>query len=375
MRVLITGADGFIGKNLRLLLAERAGLEVISFTRAQCASELPSLLQGVDFVFHLAGVNRPQDPSEFYAGNANLTGALCEALRQQVRSGGARPGVVFTSSTQAQRDNDYGQSKRQAEDALRQLAHDTGLPVHVFRLPNVFGKWCRPNYNSAVATFCHNITRGLPINIHDPSAVVTLVYVDDVLRHFVQLMDGGTVALDTDGFAQVHPQYSTTVGELARQIQAFRDSRQTLVTERVGTGLVRALYATYVSYLPPEAFAYCVPQYGDARGVFVEMLKTPDSGQFSFFTAHPGITRGGHYHHSKTEKFLVIKGQARFRFRHMQTDETHALETSGDKPEIVETVPGWTHDITNIGNEEMVVMLWANEIFDREQPDTYTCPL
>lgn len=375
MRVLITGADGFIGKNLRLLLSERADLEVVPFTRAQSASELPSLLKGVDLVFHLAGVNRPQDPSEFYAGNTDLTAALCDALRRQVHDNGARPGVVFSSSTQAQRDNDYGRSKRQAEDALRQLERDTGLPVHVFRLPNVFGKWCKPNYNSAVATFCHNITRGLPISIHDPSAVVTLVYVDDVLRQFVQLMDGGTVSLDTDGFAEVHPQYSTTVGELARQIQSFKDSRQTLVTERVGAGLVRALYATYVSYLPPETFSYAVPQYGDARGVFVEMLKTPDSGQFSYFTAHPGITRGGHYHHSKTEKFLVIKGQARFKFRHMQTGETYALDTSGNKPEVVETVPGWTHDITNIGTDEMVVMLWANEIFDRANPDTYACPL
>lgn len=171
------------------------------------------------------------------------------------------------------------------------------------------------------------------------------------------------------------PQYTTTVGELARQIQAFKDSRATLLTERVGTGLLRALYATYVSYLPVQSFAYTVPQYSDPRGVFAEMLKTPDCGQFSFFTAHPGITRGGHYHHSKTEKFLVIKGQARFKFRHMQTGQAHELVTSGEKPEIVETVPGWTHDITNIGTEEMVVMLWANEVFDRDRPDTFACPL
>ena len=258
---------------------------------------------------------------------------------------------------------------------LQAFTARTGAVAHLFRLPNVFGKWCRPNYNSAVATFCHNIARGLPIQINDPAAPVTLVYVDDVVERFIELMDGADAAVDAEGFATVTPQYTTTVGELARLIETFRASRDTLVTERVGTGLVRALYSTYVSYLPPELFAYTVPMHGDARGVFVEMLKTPDCGQFSFFTAHPGITRGGHYHHTKTEKFLVIKGEARFKFRHMQTGETHELVTSGAKAEIVETVPGWTHDITNIGSDEMVVMLWANEVFDRAKPDTYACPL
>jgi UDP-2-acetamido-2,6-beta-L-arabino-hexul-4-ose reductase len=202
-----------------------------------------------------------------------------------------------------------------------------------------------------------------------------LVYIDDVVEHFVQLMDGAVPMAGPDGFSTVQPQYATTVGELVGQVRAFRDSRNSLVTERVGSGLVRALYATYVSYLPVEAFAYDLPQHADERGVFVEMLKTPDCGQFSFFTAHPGVTRGGHYHHSKTEKFLVIKGQALFRFRHMQTGQTHELQTSGDKPQVVETVPGWTHDITNTGAEELLVMLWANEIFDRARPDTYDCPL
>ncbi|MDY0050528.1 MAG: hypothetical protein RBR73_07255, partial [Halothiobacillaceae bacterium] len=258
---------------------------------------------------------------------------------------------------------------------LQALALRTGNAAHVFRLPNVFGKWCKPNYNSVVATFCHNIARGLPIQINDPAAPITLVYVDDVIGRFFQLMEGAVTAVDAEGFATVAPQYTTTVGELAKLIQSFRESRKTLTTERVGTGLVRALYATYVSYLPVESFTYPVPQHGDPRGVFVEMLKTPDCGQFSFFTAQPGVTRGGHYHHSKTEKFLVIKGAARFRFRHMQTGETHELVTRGDKAEIVETVPGWAHDITNIGSDEMVVMLWANEVFDRSKSDTYACPL
>jgi UDP-2-acetamido-2,6-beta-L-arabino-hexul-4-ose reductase len=375
VKVLITGADGFLGKNLRLHLAERKDVEVACFTRANEVAQLPALLERVDFVFHLAGVNRPQDPKEFTAGNVDLTQVVANSLCAVARRTGKKIPIVYTSSTQAERDNAYGQSKRAAEEVLRQTARSHGIPVHVFRLPNVFGKWCKPNYNSAVATFCHNIARDLSIQINDPSAPVTLVYVDDVVERFMQLMDGADSSLDADGFATVAPQYTTTVGEIARQIQAFKDSRSSLVTDRVGTGFVRALYATYVSYLPAESFTYTVPQHGDARGVFVEMLKTPDCGQFSFFTAHPGITRGGHYHHTKTEKFLVIKGRARFKFRHMQTGQAHELVTSGDKAEIVETVPGWTHDITNIGTEEMVVMLWANEVFDRARPDTFACPL
>jgi UDP-2-acetamido-2,6-beta-L-arabino-hexul-4-ose reductase len=283
--------------------------------------------------------------------------------------------VIYTSSTQAECDNPYGRSKRAAEDALFALQRAHGIPVHVLRLPNVFGKWCRPNYNSAVATFCFNIARDLPITINDPTASVTLVYVDDVIERFLQIMDGADASRDAHVFTDVAPQYTTTVGELAEKIRSFKDSRSELTTERVGCGFLRALYSTYVSHLPPESFSYAVPQHGDERGVFVEMLKTPDCGQFSFFTAHPGITRGGHYHHTKTEKFLVIKGKARFKFRHMQSGETHELVTSDEKAEIVETVPGWTHDITNIGSVEMLVMLWANEVFDRSRPDTYACSL
>lgn len=371
MKVLITGANGFVGKNLQLHLAERKDVQVVCFTRDDDVAQLPTLLQGVDFVFHLAGVNRPQDPQEFVSGNVDLTQTLCQAVCAMAEATGKKTPVVYTSSAQAGLDNPYGQSKRGAEDALLAAARSHQLPVQIFRLPNVFGKWCKPNYNSAVATFCHNIARGLPIQVNDPAAPVTLVYVDDVIERFVQLMDGADAAVDAAGFATVAPQYSTTVGELARLVQAFKDSRGTLMTERVGTGLVRALHATYTSYLPVESFTYTVPQHGDPRGVFAEMLKTPDCGQFSYFTAHPGITRGGHYHHSKTEKFLVIKGQALFKFRHMQTGQVHELVTTGEKAEIVEIVPGWVHDITNIGKDEMVVMLWANEVFDRERPDTF----
>ncbi|WP_166359124.1 UDP-2-acetamido-2,6-beta-L-arabino-hexul-4-ose reductase [Pseudomonas akapageensis] len=368
MKVLITGANGFVGQNLIAHLGERADVEVLRFTRENSQGSLSGLVAQADFIFHLAGVNRPQDPQEFQKGNTDLTRALCDA----VKSSGRQIPVLYTSSSQAELDNPYGSSKRGAEQVLLDLESAHGSVVHLFRLPNVFGKWARPNYNSAVATFCNNIARDLPIQINDPQARINLVYIDDVIAHFIAVLDG---TLAGQPFVSVVPQYSITVGELAEQLHAFRDSRTTMITEPVGTGLVRALYSTYLSYLPPEHFTYEVPKYGDSRGVFVEMLKTPDAGQFSYFTAHPGITRGGHYHHSKTEKFLVIKGRACFRFRHIVSGEFYELFTTGEHPEIVETVPGWTHDITNVGEDEMVVMLWANEIFDREHPDTYARPV
>lgn len=374
MKVLVTGADGFVAKNLIVKLDELSGFDVLRFTRHTAADDLPELLMKADAVVHLAGVNRPHSAQEFATGNAGLTEHLCAALLQANTARDMPLPVVFSSSTQAMQDSPYGSSKHEAEAALWRYAQQTGAQVFVYRLPNVFGKWCRPNYNSAVATFCHNITRGLPIQINDPAAALTLVYVDDVVAEFVHVLQNlnvqGAAPRLVDHVCKVPVEYATTVGAVAKQIKAFAASRDSLVSEPVGTGLVRALYATYVSYLPPEAFVYGIPKYGDSRGVFVEMLKTKDSGQFSFFTAHPGITRGGHYHHSKTEKFLVIKGQARFGFRHILTNAMHEIVTSGETPQIVETVPGWTHDITNVGPDEMVVMLWANEIFDRERPDT-----
>lgn len=368
MKVLITGAGGFIGKNLISHLGERNDVEMRQFNRGDDVSQLNRLVEGVDFIFHLAGVNRPKSPEGFKSGNAELTSALCHAIEA---SGKPIP-VLYTSSSQAELNNEYGESKRAAENSLLELSRRTGSKVYLFRLPNVFGKWARPNYNSAVATFCHNITLGLPIQINDPDAIINLVYVDDVVECFVSAMNG---RLSTEVFVDVAPLYSISVGDLANQLQAFKDSRENLISEPVGVGLVRALYSTYVSYLRPDNFAYQVPRHADPRGVFVEMLKTVDSGQFSYFTAFPGVTRGGHYHHSKTEKFLVIKGNALFRFRDIISGEFYELRTNGEKPEIVETVPGWTHDITNVGENEMIVMLWANEIFDREKPDTYARPV
>ena len=346
---------------------------MVPFTREHSIDDLPALLDGVDWVFHLAGINRPQKPEEFVIGNSGLTEQLCAAIK----ACGRKVPVVYTSSIQAERDNDYGSSKLAAEDALLALQQDTCNPVFIYRLPNVFGKWARPNYNSAVATFCHNVARDLPIQINDPSAVIRLVYIDDVVDNFMALLAGiESISPRIDNaYVEVAPEYSISVGELADQLNRFKATRDNLITEPVGTGLVRALYSTFISYLPPERFTYPVQQHGDARGVFVEMLKTPDAGQFSFFTAHPGITRGGHYHHSKTEKFLVIKGKACFRFRNMLTGEYFELHTSGDQSEIVETVPGWTHDVTNVGDDELICMLWANEIFDRDKPDTFACPI
>ena len=364
MNILVTGADGFIGRNLCVALGERQGLRVLPITRSSTPQDLCEAVSQADAVVHLAGVNRPTDLAEFAKGNADFTATLCEALS---RAGKSVP-VAFASSVQAELENPYGESKRRAETHLSEYGRRSGAPVALYRLANVFGKWSRPNYNSVVATFCHNIARGLPIRIDRADAPIRLIYVDDVVGELIRfLAEPGSGVVQ----ASAGPVYETTVGDLASQIEAFREVRTSLVTERVGVGLTRALYSTYVSFLPPEAFSYPVPKYGDARGVFVEMLKTPDCGQFSFFTAHPGITRGGHYHHSKTEKFLVIRGRARYRFRCLLTNESFEVESSGDEPLVVETIPGWAHDITNIGDDELIVMLWANEIFDRDRPDTF----
>jgi len=368
VKVLITGANGFIGRNLDAQLAVRAGFEVLRYTRESTQADLERALAAADFVCHVAGVNRPDNDAEFARVNTGLTETLVATMQ---RLGRHLP-VIFASSVHVDRNNAYGDSKLAAERVLLRYADATGVPVFLFRLSHVIGKWCRPNYNSVVATFCHNIARDLPIQINDPSYALTIVYIDDLVETFARVISG---ELACGPYCEATPQYRTTVGELASQLAAFRESRRSLVTERVGNGLARALHATYLSYLPVEDFVYPLQQHTDARGTFVEVLKTHDSGQFSFFTAHPGVTRGGHYHHSKAEKFLVIKGTAKFRFRHILTGASHELVTDGARPQVVETIPGWAHDITNIGADEMVVMLWANEVFDRDRPDTYLSPL
>lgn len=361
MKVLVTGAYGFLGRNLARRLHE-TGHEVLPLGRDDPEESWRAAVREAQVVVHLAGINRPRDDAEFATGNTELTHRLCALLADAHNDAP----VIFASSTQAVSDNAYGRSKAAAEQALLTHARATGAPVAIFRLPNVFGKWARPEYNSAVATFCHRIARDEPITVHDAAAPLSLVYVDDVIEHVLALLHGG---FET-GYHAVTPVYKTTVGTLAGTIRGFRESRATLTTPPVGTGLVRALYSTYLSYMPVTAVDYTVPIHQDLRGRFVEMLKTEDSGQFSYFTALPGVTRGEHYHHTKVEKFLVIAGRARFAFRQIESDERHEIVVAGGDGRIVETLPGWAHNVTNIGDDELIVMLWANEIFDRSRPDT-----
>lgn len=375
MKVLITGNEGFIGKNLQLQLSERSEVELVFFNRSTPIHELPTLLQDVTFVFHLAGCNRPYDPSQFVSDNQDFTATLCNLIGKESRRSSSHITLLFASSIHAEQDTPYGASKLNAERTITESSLHYGFSAHIFRLPNVFGKWCKPNYNSAIATFCHNIARDIPISVHDPLARLTLVYIDDVVSGFIHLMDQEKSSSPSPCYDTIRPQYETTVGHVVEQIYSFKHSRDTLLIGHVGTELTRALYSSYVSYLPELAFSYPVKMHCDNRGSFVEMLKTTDSGQFSYFTAHPGVTRGGHYHHTKTEKFLVINGQALFKFRHMHTGKMYEITVSGNCAEIVESVPGWTHSITNIGSNELVVMLWANEIYDRQQPDTFISPL
>lgn len=367
LRILVTGAGGFIGMNLVARLRELPDITVSTMVRDDPVHMLPHRVAEVDAVVHLAGANRPEDNSDFMRVNAGLTSELCGAIQGEFYRTGRRVTLLLASSTQATQDNPYGQSKLAAERALQALALATGNPCVIFRLPGVFGKWCRPNYNSVVATFCYNAARALPLRINNPATTLPLVYIDDVISAII-----GKLRMAEPGCssAQVEPIYNISLGELAKQILEFANSRTSLVTERVGSGLTRALYATYLTYLPSDKFAYVVEQHRDSRGVFVEMLKTKDSGQLSYFTAHPGITRGGHYHHTKSEKFLVVKGDALFRFRNIVTNELVEFRAGGAYPRVVDTIPGWSHDITNVGTEELVVMLWANENFDRARPDT-----
>ncbi|WP_180175576.1 NAD-dependent epimerase/dehydratase family protein [Acinetobacter sp. YH12025] len=368
MKILVTGSNGFIAKNLIQFLSEKNDIEILKIHRQSTDAELTTAVTEADWIIHLAGVNRPLNEQEFIEGNVSLTQKIAQCLIDAKK----QTPIILSSSIQAERDNAYGKSKLGGEQVLLDLQQSNGNPVYICRLANVFGKWSRPNYNSAVATFCYNTANDLPIQINDENAVIRLVYVDDVVETFWNIIQGRSTVEAT---FEITPEYQITVGDLAKTLQGFKQSRDSLISDRVGTGLTRALYSTYLSFLQPHQFDYSVSKYGDQRGVFVEMLKTPDAGQFSYFTAHPGITRGGHYHHSKTEKFLVIKGKALFKFKHVVTGEFYQLETTGEDPRIVETVPGWTHDITNIGDDEMVVMLWANEIFDREKPDTFAMPL
>lgn len=360
--VLVTGANGFVGKNLCLRLSDLDEYTVSPVTRDTKPDEFESAVGNANVVVHLAGVNRPDNPAAF-SGNFDSVMTLTEAIART----GRKIRVICSSSTKAAEESPYGSSKKKAEDSLLAFAETNGSPVAIMRLPNLFGKWCRPNYNSAVATFCHNVARGLSISVNDPAASISLLYIDDLIDQIINLIEAQDMET---GFVEVGNVHETTVGEVAGLIQAFHEQRSEAQIDNVGTGLTRALYATYISYLLPEDFSYELVSHRDARGAFSEMLKTREAGQFSYFNAHPGVTRGGHYHHTKTEKFLVVHGQALFKFRHMLTSELHEVRTSADTPVVVDTIPGWSHSITNVGDEIMVCLLWANEIFDRQRPDT-----
>jgi len=363
VQVVVTGAEGFIGRNLMVRLQERSEFTGVCIGRRTPPDARTAALERAHVVVHLAGVNRPPSPEDYAPGNAGATEALCNELRAL----GRPVPIVFSSSAQATLDNPYGVSKRNAEAAIAAYGHETGAGFANLRLWNVFGKWARPRYNSAVATFCHNVARGLPVEIHDASAVLRLVYVDDVVDTILSIVAG---EVPIAGEVSVGPIHETTVGEVLALINSFAAIRKTRDIPRVGTGFARQLYATYLSYIPPDDFAYPLTLHRDSRGMFAEMLRTADSGQFSVFTAHPGVTRGGHYHHTKNEKFLVVQGRASFGFRDLRDGTYREITVDSSVPQVVDTVPGWSHDIKNIGDNLLIVLLWANEAFDPVRPDT-----
>ncbi|MEI8024973.1 MAG: NAD-dependent epimerase/dehydratase family protein [Pseudomonadota bacterium] len=368
MKILVTGSRGFIGKNL-VLACRELNHEVVEIFRDTSEVDMIEGLRVSDAVVHLAGINRPNDIKEFHEGNVELTKKLCDTI---LRIGRKIP-IIYSSSVQANLDNPYGKSKFNAEKVISDYAAETKALTKIYRFPNVFGKWSKPNYNSAVATFCHSIANDKAYTVHDRNMPLTLIYIDDVVNVLIKAV---LASMNGGSFPEIDQHvYSTSVGDVSDILEGFKLFPQTLEIGRVGNGLIRALYSTYISFLPPSKFSLKVKKYADARGDFVEMLKTSDAGQFSYFTALCGVTRGGHYHHTKTEKFLVISGKAEFRFRNILTNEKYTLITDGNVPEIVDTIPGWAHDITNIGDDKLVVMLWANEIFNRDLPDTISAEL
>lgn len=367
--ILITGSDGFVGKNLRATLQHREGVRLLSFDVQNDPADLARLLDQADLVFHLAGVNRPQHPEEFQSGNAGLTQTICRQLAQS----GRRVPIALASSVQAALDNPYGASKREAEEAVFDYVRLTGAPGHVFRLPNVFGKWCRPNYNSAVATFCHNIAHDLPIQVNDPDVVLTLVYIDDVVGALEALLDGR--AEKEGDFCLVRPVHLAKLGDIARTIRSFRESRASRSIPDMSDPLVKKLYSTYLSYLPADGFSYPLRMNLDERGSFTEFIKTEDRGQISVNISRPGVTKGDHWHHTKNEKFLVVSGTGVIRFRRIGTDEVLEYAVSGERLEVVDIPTGYTHNISNTGQIEMVTVMWCNELYDPETPDTFFEPV
>jgi len=367
MNVLVTGARGFIGRNLIAHLKTREGCAVTLFDVDHSPDDLRAGLETADIVYHLAGVNRPQVNEEFETGNAGLTREICETLRELRRI----PVIVMSSSVQAALENPYGVSKRRAEDALREFAAQSGARVCIYRLKNVFGKWCRPNYNSVVATFCHNIANDLPIQISDPTCELDLVYVDDVVDAFLAELSVHAGAI---GHRDI-PSFKLTLGDLAGRIQSFHDMRTNLLTPDFAVRFNRKLYATYLSYLPDQARRQQLEIKSDQRGCLAEFIKSNHFGQIFVSRTRPGVTRGNHYHHTKTEKFLVVEGEGIIRMRQIESSEVHEYEVCGEAFNVIDIPPGYTHSIENIGTGNMVTLFWASEIFDPDRPDTYFLPV
>ncbi|MEA4999141.1 MAG: NAD-dependent epimerase/dehydratase family protein [Candidatus Limiplasma sp.] len=368
MNLLITGANGFMGKNLSQTLALRddtlflADVDTPEETLREAAAK-------ADFVFHLAGVNRPQNDAEFQTGNADYTLTLLEMLKQ-----GKCPPVLLSGSTQAALDNPYGISKRKAEEAVQAYAAATGAKVYCYRLTNAFGKWSKPNYNSAIATFCHHIARGLPITVSDPARVLRLVYIDDIVHAFIQAMEGQPT-VGQDGFCTVRPEHEATLGQIVNMLEGFRDSRRTLTVPDQSEDFTRKLYATYQSFLPEDGFAFAPVTHEDARGSFTELLRLGQYGQVSVNISKPGICKGEHWHHTKHEKFIVVAGQGVIRFRSPFSSRVLSYHVSGAQLTVVDIPPGYTHNIENLGTTDLVTLMWSSETFDPLNPDTYRLPV
>lgn len=362
MKVLVTGAKGFIGKNLISRLKYEKDVEITEFDVNDKLSDLEDKISEYNFIFHLAGVNRPKNASEFYTGNSDLTSSLLSLLRKN----NLNTPVIFTSSIQATKDNDYGKSKKQAEDAL--LSYQSAI---VFRLHNVFGKWCRPNYNSVIATFCYNIANGLDITINDENTTLELIYIDDIIEEFIRVMRGNKPSCIENNICYINPRYKKTLGEIASLIRSFKTDMESISIPETGDDFIKKLFATFVSYIDISKMSAYGKMNIDERGSFTELAHTKSCGQFSVSTSKPGVIRGNHYHHTKMERFIVVKGKAKISFRQIFSDEVYTYDVDDANIQIVTIPPGYTHKIENVGDTEMVLFLWCNEIFDKDKPDTY----
>ncbi len=365
MKILITGSNGFIARNLIMELKNKGYRELLLVNRETSEELLYRYALECDTVIHLAGVNRPEREEEYYFGNVTFTKKLISYLSKNTK----KLHIIFASSIQAGKENLYGISKRTAEELFDTFASNYDVRLSIYRLPNVFGKWCKPNYNSVVATFCYNIVRGKEIRIDDPNAEIELVYIDDVIRAWIGELEARNEKREK--YSKIKGSFFLTVGELANILFSFADYHVNLKVPNLTNLWEKNLYSTYTSYLEAEQLRYELEMHQDNRGSFTEFLKTEESGQVSINITKPRITRGNHWHHTKIEKFVVVRGQASIKMRHMITNEKMEFIVSGEKLEVVDIPVGYTHNITNIGNEDLITIMWANEIFDKENPDTY----